>query len=376
MSATTVDWSDADRAAMARALQLAERGLYTTDPNPRVGCVLVRDGRIVGEGFHARAGGPHAETLALAQAGTLARGSTAYVSLEPCDHQGRTPPCSAALIEAGVARVVYALRDPDPRVCGNGEERLRRAGVRVDAGLMVEAAAELNAGFISRMQRNRPFVRVKLAMSLDGRTALSNGESRWITSDAARKDAQRYRARSSAVLTGVGTILADDPALTVRLPDCDRQPWRVVLDSQLRTPSDSRVINREGRVLILAAQEDAQRRHSLEQQGAAVEVLARGHGGLDLDAVLARLAALQMNEIWVEAGAVLAGSFISQNLVDELVLYVAPSLLGSAARPLLTLPEVATLEERMQLEYTDVRQIGPDLRLTARPLRVDGKASG
>jgi diaminohydroxyphosphoribosylaminopyrimidine deaminase / 5-amino-6-(5-phosphoribosylamino)uracil reductase len=361
---------------MARALQLAERGLFTTDPNPRVGCVLVRDGRIVGEGFHARAGGPHAETLALEQAGALARGSTAYVSLEPCDHQGRTPPCSAALIDAGVARVVYALRDPDPRVCGNGEERLRRAGVQVDAGLMVEAAAELNAGFISRMQRDRPFVRVKLAMSLDGRTALSNGESRWITSDAARKDAQRYRARSSAVLTGVGTILADDPALTVRLPDCDRQPWRVVLDSRLRTPSDARVINREGRVLILGAHEDAQRRRSLEQQGAAVEVLASGEGGLDLDAVLARLAALQMNEVWVEAGAVLAGSFIRQNLVDELVLYVAPSLLGSAARPLLTLPEVVTLEDRMQLEYTDVRQIGPDLRLTAKPLRIEARASG
>ncbi len=210
-------WTDLDRASMARALQLAERGLATTDPNPRVGCVLVRGGRVVGEGFHVAAGGPHAEALALAAAGEAARGATAYVTLEPCDHHGRTPPCTLALIEAGVARVVFALRDPNPRVSGNGEERLLRAGIAVQSGLMQDAAAELNAGFISRMQRGRPLVRVKLAMSLDGRTALASGESRWITSEAARQDSQHFRARSSAVVTGIGTLLADDPALTVRL---------------------------------------------------------------------------------------------------------------------------------------------------------------
>ncbi|MET0292746.1 MAG: bifunctional diaminohydroxyphosphoribosylaminopyrimidine deaminase/5-amino-6-(5-phosphoribosylamino)uracil reductase RibD [Steroidobacteraceae bacterium] len=362
-------WSDLDRVAMSRALMLAERGLYGTDPNPRVGCVLVRDGVVVGEGFHALAGGPHAETLALQAAGERARGATAYVSLEPCDHHGRTPPCTLALIEAGITRVVYALRDPDPRVCGNGEERLRAAGLDVRSGLMAEASAELNVGFVSRLQKGRPFVRVKLAMSLDGRTALANGESRWITSNVARKDAQRFRARSSAVLTGVGTILADDPALNVRIPESDRQPWRIVLDSRLRTPSDSRVINREGRVLIFGAHEDAARRRSLEAQGAAVEIVPGDDRGLDLRAVLERLAALQMNEIWVEAGAVLAGRFVEEGLVDELIVYTAPSLLGSGARPLMALPEPASLESRLQFEYTDFRLIGPDLRLTARPVR-------
>ncbi len=233
---------------------------------------------------------------------------------------------------------------------------------------MEDAAAELNAGFVSRMQRGRPLVRVKLAMSLDGRTALANGESRWITSDAARKDAQRYRARSSAIVTGIGTILADDPALTVRLPGCDRQPWRVVLDSQLRTPSDARVINREGRVLVMGATDDPARRRSLEAQGVAVEILpSMPEGGLDLRSVLEHLARLQMNEVWVEAGATLAGNFIRQGLCDELVIYIAPSMLGHEARPLMTLPLLTNLEDRMQFEFTDFRMIGPDLRITARP---------
>jgi diaminohydroxyphosphoribosylaminopyrimidine deaminase/5-amino-6-(5-phosphoribosylamino)uracil reductase len=366
-----VAWSDEDRVAMARALLLAERGLYTTDPNPRVGCVLMLDGRVVGEGAHERAGGPHAEAIALEAAGPRARGATAYVSLEPCNHRGRTPPCSLALIEAGVARVVYALRDPDPRVCGNGEERLRAAGIDVSSGLMAEAAAELNAGFVSRMRRGRPFVRVKLAMSLDARTALSSGESRWITSEAARRDVQTFRARSSAVLTGSGTLLADDPALTVRLPGCDRQPWRVVLDSRLRTPPHARVIEREGRVLVFGAQDDRERRRGLESQGVAVEILPAGDSGVSLQSVLQRLAVMQMNEVWVEAGATLASSFIRTGLFDELVLYVAPALLGGNARPLLALPEVPDLEQRLRLEFTDFRMIGPDLRLIARP-RVAG----
>jgi len=361
-------WTDLDRASMARALQLAERGLATTDPNPRVGCVIVRGGQVVGEGFHARAGGPHAETLALAEAGEAARGATAYVTLEPCDHHGRTPPCTLALIEAGIARVVYALRDPDPRVSGNGEERLLRAGITVQSGLMQDAAIELNAGFVSRMQRGRPLVRVKLAMSLDGRTALASGESRWITSEAARQDAQFFRARSSAIVTGIGTVLADDPRLTVRLPGCDRQPWRVVLDSRLRTPPGAQVIDRGGRVLVMGAVEDDTRRRALEARGAAVEIVpASTERGLDLRVVLHHLARLQMNEIWVEAGATLAGSFLRQGLCDELVLYVAPSMLGQDARPLLNLPLLTTLEERMAFEFTDFRLIGPDLRITVRP---------
>jgi diaminohydroxyphosphoribosylaminopyrimidine deaminase/5-amino-6-(5-phosphoribosylamino)uracil reductase len=362
----TPAWTNADRAAMARALQLAERGLYTTDPNPRVGCVLLKDGEVVGEGWHERAGGPHAEAVALGAAGERARGATAYVSLEPCDHHGRTPPCSLALIEAGIARVVYALRDPDPRVCGAGEERLRGAGIDVRSGLMADAARELNAGFVSRLRGGRPFVRVKLAMSLDGRTALANGESRWITGNAARMDVQRFRARSSAVLTGVGTILTDDPALNVRIPESDRQPWRVILDSRLRTPSDSHIINREGRVLVIGVHEDAARRRSLEAQGVAVEILAAEAGRPALAAVLERLAQLQMNEVWVEAGAELAGAFIRQRLFDELIVYVAPSLLGSDARPLVALQGITRLEDRMQLDFTDFRLIDGDLRLTAR----------
>lgn len=357
---------------MARALQLAERGLYTTDPNPRVGCVLVRDGEIVGEGWHERAGGLHAEAAALRAAGERARGSTAYVSLEPCDHHGRTPPCSLALIEAGVARVVYALRDPDPRVCGNGEERLRRAGVEVHGGLMAEAAVELNAGFVSRMQRGRPWVRVKLAMSLDGRTALANGESRWITSEAARHDVQHFRARSSAVLTGVGTVLADDPQLNVRLPEAPRQPWRVVLDSQLRTPPRARILEGGGHVLVVgtrSAPED--RRRALEARGAAVDVLADDDGRPRLMDVLSRLASLQMNEVWVEAGATVAGAFVRQRLFDELVVYVAPTVLGRDARPLVAFDGLTRLADRLMLRFTDFRKVGDDLRVTARPAGED-----
>lgn len=364
---TAADWTDFDRAMMSRALALAQRGLYTTDPNPRVGCVLVRDGEIVGEGWHARAGEAHAEPVALAAAANKARGATAYVSLEPCSHHGRTPPCTGALIAAGVARVVYAARDPNPRVCGAGEEQLRRAGIEVRGGLMAEASRELNCGFVKRMELGLPFVRVKLAMSLDGRTALASGESRWITADTARKDAQRFRARSSAIVTGVGTILADDPALNVRIPESDRQPWRVVLDSRLRTPSDARVINREGQVLVLGTHEDARRRASLEAQSVVVEMLPEEAGRPRLTAVLERLARLEMNEVWVEAGPTLAGAFVRAGLFDELVIYVAPALLGGDALPLLQLPAIARLEDKLRLRFTDFRAVGDDLRLTLRP---------
>jgi len=366
MNATS-DWTDLDRAMMSRALALAQQGLYTTDPNPRVGCVLVREGGIVGEGWHVRAGEAHAEPAALAAAGDRARGATAYVSLEPCNHQGRTPPCTDALIAAGVARVIYALKDPNPRVSGAGEERLRKAGIEVRGGLMADASRELNCGFVKRMTTGLPWVRVKLAMSLDGRTALASGESRWITADTARKDAQRFRARSSAIVTGVGTILADDPALNVRIPESNRQPWRVVLDSRLRTPSDSRVINREGQVLVLGTQDDARRRASLEAQSVVVGILPAEDGRPRLADVLEHLARLEMNEVWVEAGPTLAGAFVRAGLFDELIVYVAPALLGGDALPLLQLPALARLDDKIKLRFTDFRAVGDDLRLTLRP---------
>jgi diaminohydroxyphosphoribosylaminopyrimidine deaminase / 5-amino-6-(5-phosphoribosylamino)uracil reductase len=360
-------WTDMDRQAMSRAFALAQRGLYTTDPNPRVGCVLLRDGEQVGEGWHETAGEPHAEANALKSAGSAARGATAYVTLEPCNHHGRTPPCSQALIDAGISRVVYALDDPNPLVAGQGAARLRAHAVRVDAGLMAAASEALNPGYLRRMRGGRPFVRVKLAMSLDGHTALATGESRWITSAAARNDAQLFRARSSAILTGVGTILADDPALNARIDASDRQPLRVVLDSHLRTPSDSRVIHRKGGVLILAVEDHAARRDSLQRQRAEVELVAARDGRPDLPAVLEMLAGRGMNEIWVEAGATLAGAFVKEQLYDELIVYVAPALLGSGARGLLDLPELQTLEQKLTLRFTDCRMVGDDLRLTATP---------
>ena len=368
MTDSPPDLSDADRSLMQRALELAQRGLYTTDPNPRVGCVIAREGVIVGEGFHARAGEPHAEPRALAAAGEKARGATAYVTLEPCNHHGRTPPCTEALVAAGIGRVVYGARDPNPRVSGAGEERLRRAGLDVAGGLLAEASRELNCGFMKRMEQGLPWVRVKLAMSLDGRTALANGESRWITADTARKDAQRYRARSSAIVTGIGTVLGDDPAMNVRLPECDRQPWRVVLDSRLRTPPASRIIDRDGQVLVFGTQDDPARRAALEAKSALVEILPAVEGRIDLKAVLARLARLEMNEVWVEAGPALAGAFVRAGLFDELVVYVAPSLIGGDAMPLVRLPGIGKLDDRLRLRFTDIQQVGDDLRLTLRPL--------
>jgi diaminohydroxyphosphoribosylaminopyrimidine deaminase/5-amino-6-(5-phosphoribosylamino)uracil reductase len=349
---------------MARAVEVAHNGMYTADPNPHVGCVLVRDGKVVGEGWHARAGGPHAEPAALAAAGAAARGATAYVTLEPCNHTGRTGPCSEALIAAGVARVVFAVRDPNPKAAG-GVERLRAAGIEVEEGLMADAAEALYPGFLKRQRTGLPYVRVKLAASLDGRTALANGESRWITSKAARTDAQYGRARSSVVLTGIGTILADDPAMNVRVPESDRQPLRVVLDSRLRTPSDSRIINREGRVLIIGTQDDPRRRESLQRQDVEIAVLPAAGGRPDLREVLKLLAGRGANEVWVEAGATLAGAFLRDGLFDELVVYLAPTLLGPDARALTELPPLAQLDERPRLRFTGVRPVGDDLCITA-----------
>jgi diaminohydroxyphosphoribosylaminopyrimidine deaminase / 5-amino-6-(5-phosphoribosylamino)uracil reductase len=365
---TDLERLDADRHAMTRAFELAQRGFYTTDPNPRVGCVLMRDGQIVGEGWHERAGGPHAEAHALQNATGPVRGSTAYVTLEPCNHVGRTAPCSQALIDAGVTRVVYALDDPNPQVSGQGAARLRAAGMQVESGLMAAEGEQLNPGFLKRMRTGLPLVRVKIAASLDGHTALASGESRWITSPTARQDAQYFRARSSAIVTGIGTILADDPAMNVRVPESDRQPLRVVLDSRLRTPSDSRIINREGKVLVIGTAEDALRRLSLERQGVEVQVLPGGAAQPDLLATLRLLGERGANEVWVEAGPQLTGAFLQQRLFDELIVYLAPTLLGAGALPLAQLPSLASLDAKPALRFTDCRCVGDDLRITAIPV--------
>jgi diaminohydroxyphosphoribosylaminopyrimidine deaminase/5-amino-6-(5-phosphoribosylamino)uracil reductase len=363
MTATPAD----DAAHMARALELARRGLWTTDPNPRVGCVLVHEGRVIGEGWHEQAGGPHAEAVALASAGPSARGATAYVTLEPCCHQGRTPPCTDALIAAGVARVVYAMQDPNPRVDGGGARRLAAAGIAVEGGLLAPEAGELNPGFVARMTRGRPWVTVKLAASLDGGTALPGGESRWITGEAAREDVQRLRARSSAVMTGSGTVLADDPRLDVRLPGATRQPLRVVLDSRLRTPPAARILAPPGHALILCTSLDEARAAALRAAGAEVQSLPGAAGNVDLAAVLELLAARQVNELLVECGAGLAGALLAAGLVDELVLYLAPTILGRGARPLADLDAPASMAGRLEFAIVGRQDVGDDLLLRLRP---------
>jgi diaminohydroxyphosphoribosylaminopyrimidine deaminase/5-amino-6-(5-phosphoribosylamino)uracil reductase len=366
-------FSDFDRFAMQRALTLAARGLETTDPNPRVGCVIAQRGRISGEGWHERAGEAHAEVAALRAAGTQAAGATVYVTLEPCSHHGRTPPCTEALIAAHVARVVYAIADPNPLVNGRGAALLRAAAITVEAGLLQEEARELNAGFIKRMQRGLPLVRVKLAMSLDGRTALDNGASRWITGETARADVQHWRARSSAVLTGIGTVLTDDPRLDVRLADeapgrARRQPLRVVLDARLRTPASARLFGSGGEVLIMTAlaSADEARAAELSARGARVESLPAAADRLVLKAVLERLGELEANEVLVEAGATLAGALLRESLVDELLVYVAPTLLGPTARALVELPPLNELADAPAFTFIDMQQLGADLRLRLR----------
>lgn len=367
-------FSDFDRQAMQRALALAARGLTTTDPNPRVGCVIVQADHIIAEGWHERAGEAHAEVAALEAAGAQAAGATAYVTFEPCSHHGRTPPCVEALLQARVARVVYAATDPNPRVNGRGAAALREGGVGVEGGLLEREALELNCGFVKRMQYGRPWVRVKLAMSLDGRTALASGESRWITGEAARENVQHWRARSSAILTGIGTVLADDPLLDVRLPgpggQAARQPLRVVLDSRLRTPPSARLLAGGGEVLILASQdslEDTQSGAALTAQGVRIESVPEMDGRLSLEAVLDRLAELEVNELQVEAGPTLAGDLVRQSLADELLLYLSPRLLGHDARPLLELPGPASLGEASAFVLYEAGQLGDDVRLRLRP---------
>lgn len=378
-------FTDFDRRAMARALGLAERGLETTHPNPRVGCVIAQGEEIVGEGWHERAGEPHAEINALGSAGPRAAGATAYVTLEPCSHHGRTPPCVDALIAARLARVIFALEDPNPRVSGRGAAALRRAAVIVESGLMAAEAAELNPGFLQRMRTGRPWVRVKLAMSLDGRTALANGASQWITGPAAREDVQHWRARSSAILTGIGTVLADDPQLDVRLPDPASgrprlQPLRVVLDAQLQTPPGAKMLTTGGSVLIMTTANQNEnevewgaRRSQLVARDVAIEQVPVSQPGglpgttrLSLPDVLDRLGQREINELWVEAGARLAGALLDESLADELVLYMAPKLLGSNARPLADIADVRQLKDARRLAIVETRQIGEDLRIRLR----------
>lgn len=378
-------FSVADHRFMARALKLARHGLYTTDPNPRVGCVIVRydrsaEGQVVGEGYHLRAGEPHAEVHALAAAGEQARGATAYVTLEPCSHTGRTGPCAVALANAGVGRVVVAMEDPNPQVSGRGIAHLKAAGIEVHVGLLEQDARALNPGFVSRMQSRRPFVRLKMAMSLDGRTAMGSGESQWITGPQARTQVQRLRARSSAILSGVESMIMDDARLTVRaeqlaLPRADeivlRQPLRVILDSRLRLPLAAACLREPGRTLIITTdQHSPDKRQRLEAAGAEIQVLpSAADGRVELADMLRWLADNeQVNELLVETGATLAGALLDAQLVDELQLFVAPTLLGGDARPLFELPGITRMADQKRLVIKESRQVGQDWQIIATPV--------
>jgi len=349
---------------MQRALALAERGLVTTTPNPRVGCVIAQGERVVGEGWHARAGLAHAEANALAEAGEAARGATVYLTLEPCNHHGRTPPCAEALVTAGVARVVCAMRDPNP-AAAHGADRIAAAGIAVEHGLLEDAASELNIGFVSRMTRARPWVRMKVAATLDGRSALADGSSQWITGAEARADGHRWRARACALLTGIGTVKADDPRLTVRDVETPRQPLRVVVDSRLQTPPAARILE-GGNVLLFCGVDDAARRQALEARGAEVVVLANPGGKVDLPPMLAALARRGVNELHVEGGFKLNGSLVREGCVDEFLFYFNPSLLGDTAQGMVDLAAPAALDARVRLRLHSVERIGEDLRVIAR----------
>ncbi len=353
---------------MACALQLAERGLFTTDPNPRVGCVLVKNEQIIGEGWHRRAGEAHAEVNALQDADEQAKGADCYVSLEPCSHTGRTAPCADALIKSGVKRVFIAMKDPNPLVAGKGIEKLNNAGIEVVVGILEQQAEKLNAVFCQRMRLGRPYVRTKIAMSLDGRTAMTSGESQWITGVAARQDVQKIRAQSSAILTGIGTVIADDPSLTVR-PEGDwypdnqvvRQPLRVIVDSQLQISNQANIFKHDGDILIASA--------SASKPALKAEVISlpMNDNQVDLSALMAELAKREINEVMVEAGAVLNGFLLKANLIDEIVIYMAPKLMGDSAKGLFHLPDLQTMAQNIDLNITDIRAVGKDWRITATP---------
>ncbi len=363
---------------MQYAIRLASKGLYTTDPNPTVGCVIVKHDEIIGEGWHRRAGEAHAEIHALKQAGEQAKDATVFVTLEPCSHTGRTPPCANALINAGVKKVIVAMRDPNPLVAGKGIEKLHNAGIEVESGLLEKQARELNPGFIKRMQAGRPFVRVKLAMSLDGRTAMASGESKWISSDASRNDVQRLRATSSAILTGIETVLADDPSMNVRMSAAElnvdqvRQPKRVVLDSQLRIPLGTKITSKiasvEGQCIVYTTMnvDNESRYPFIIEQCAALN--APQGGKIDLKALMRDLAKKEINLLHVEAGSVLCGALLKNELVDEIIIYMAPHIMGDSAKGLFHLPELAQMKDRVSLKINDVRVIGNDIRITAKPV--------
>ncbi|MDV6340297.1 bifunctional diaminohydroxyphosphoribosylaminopyrimidine deaminase/5-amino-6-(5-phosphoribosylamino)uracil reductase RibD [Nitrosomonas sp. Is24] len=359
-------FSAADYAFMSHALRLAERGLYSSTPNPRVGCVIARNGQIAGSGWHEKAGQPHAEINALVDAGAAARGATAYVTLEPCSHHGRTPPCANALIAAGIARVVMAMEDPNPLVSGRGQALLQQAGVIVQTGLLQAEAHALNAGFVSRMTRKKPWVRLKTAASLDGKTALNNGVSQWITGEAARRDGHRWRARSCAIMTGIGTVKSDDPQLSVRYIKTDRQPRKVVVDSHLAIPLEARLLqDREETFIFTAYAENPEKEAALSQMNARVIALPDDKGAVDLPLMMTVLAESGINEVLVEAGSGLNGALVEAGLVDELIIYFAPHLIGDDAQGMIALPELTNLEQKKKLTIQDVRMIGQDIRIIA-----------
>jgi diaminohydroxyphosphoribosylaminopyrimidine deaminase/5-amino-6-(5-phosphoribosylamino)uracil reductase len=353
---------------MARALSLASKGLNTTHPNPRVGCIISRNSQLFGSGWHRRAGSAHAEINALRAAGEEAAGATAYVTLEPCSHTGRTPPCVDALLKAGVARVVYATEDPNPAV--NGGQRLREAGVEVQSGLMAAQAEELNCGFLKRMRHGRPWIRVKLAQSMDGHIALGNGSSQWISGSAARLDVQNWRARSDAILTGIGTVLADNPSLNVRNNENARQPARVIVDSRWRTPANAGLLNLPGDVIIAGLNENPVP-NALGKTVAECMSLPSCDTRVDMKALLAELGARGFNEVQVEAGAIVCGTLIQQCLVDEILIYQAPIILGGGAVSPFALPRLDNMDDRVHLEWIDARRIGKDMRFRFRPVNRD-----
>lgn len=354
------------RQFMALAIRLAKKGLYTTDPNPRVGCVIVKDNQIVGKGWHKRAGDGHAEKNALHQAGEKAVGASVYVTLEPCCHHGKTPPCSDALINAKVASVTAAMLDPNPLVSGKGLQQLAAAGIKTSHGLLQAEAEQLNPGFLMRMRNQRPFIRSKIAMSLDGRTAMANGESKWITGVDARRDVHRIRARSSAILTGINTVLADDPSLNARLENTECiQPIRVILDTQLRTPVDAKLLSLDGEILIFSVNDDSTRIKQLEEAGAEVILQKSVANKLDLHQVIALLNERQINELMIEAGAGVNGAFLEAELIDELLIYMAPQIFGDKARGLFALPAVKSMKDKYSVNISDVRAIGIDWRINA-----------
>ena len=354
-----------DENFMSRALLLAARGLYTTTPNPRVGCVIVNDGHIVGEGWHVNGGAAHAEVNALEQAGTRALGGTLYVTLEPCAHFGQTPPCVEAIVKSGISRVVFAAKDPNPLVDGKGAARLKSAGIAVIGGVLDEEAKELNLGFFKRMQTGRPWVRVKIASGLDGKTALENGKSQWITSTAAREDAHKWRAQSCAILTGVGTVVEDDPRLTVRHVDTDRQPTIVVVDSQLRSPLSAKLF-KSSNVTIATAVSDKTRLLPFVEIGANVLVLPDSEGKVDLLSLLDELGATQINEVLVEAGINLHSALLRRSLIDEMIIYYAPKFLGSHGRGMLFFDELESMDEVAERDIVGIERFGKDFRVTVR----------